>query len=401
MNKQAFRFILCIIALSLSGCKPIEFPKIDRHPEATDPGRDSLIILPTYNPSSSVLWQVDLRSCDLSGLDMRQSLDDLMYADFDTLTMWPTTDKIPPEFDWQRMMELGKNPGLGIRGLHAMGITGRGVSIAIIDTPLLVDHQEFADPIQLYEEINVDPGTDGSMHGTAVASVAVGKTSGVSPEADLYYIGVWASDIDTKNQLMSINYSHHAEAVRRIMQINQQLPEGRRIRVIVLDHNYWPGQNGYDEIMAAINKAKAEGILVVSGILEETFGFKFYELGRMPLADPEQFESYEPGIGWPKDIDVGQQFSDVLLVPMDSRTTASPAGTSEYVFYRKGGWSSIPYIAGIYVLAIQAKPTLTPDEFWTIAMKTGQTIELEYDGKSIPFGPILDPVALIETLQAE
>jgi len=87
---------------------------------------------------------------------------------------------------------------------------------------------------------------------------------------------------------------------------------------------------------------------------------------------------------------------------MDSRTTASPGGTGEYVFYRRGGWSwAIPYAAGVYALATQAKPTLTPDEFWSVAMKTGRTIELEHDGKTLPFGLILDPVALIASLQAK
>ena len=46
-------------------------------------------------------------------------------------------------------IEIGKNPGLGIRSLHALGITGRGVGIAIIDQTLLVEHQEYAEQLQL------------------------------------------------------------------------------------------------------------------------------------------------------------------------------------------------------------------------------------------------------------
>ena len=57
-------------------------------------------------------------------------------------------------------MELGKDPGLGVRQLQAQGITGSGVGIAIIDQPMLVDHQEYASRLKLYEEINIDPGTD-------------------------------------------------------------------------------------------------------------------------------------------------------------------------------------------------------------------------------------------------
>jgi hypothetical protein len=87
---------------------------------------------------------------------------------------------------------------------------------------------------------------------------------------------------------------------------------------------------------------------------------------------------------------------------MDSRTTASPTGNSEYVFYREGGWSwSIPYIAGMYALAAQVNPKLTPELFWAQAMKTGRTIDLEHDGKTFHLGPILDPPALIDNLQKD
>jgi hypothetical protein len=85
---------------------------------------------------------------------------------------------------------------------------------------------------------------------------------------------------------------------------------------------------------------------------------------------------------------------------MDSRTTASPTGNTEYVFYREGGWSwSIPYIAGVYVLACQADPEITPDRFWQTAMKTGRTVSIQHEGKTYSLGPIIDPVALIDAIR--
>ena len=64
-------------------------------------------------------------------MDLRNSAEELDYALFDNRTVWPVAENMPPDFDWRRMMELGKNPGLGVRQLHQRGITGRGVSIAI------------------------------------------------------------------------------------------------------------------------------------------------------------------------------------------------------------------------------------------------------------------------------
>ena len=40
-------------------------------------------------------------------------------------------------------MSLGRNPGLKVRELHQVGITGKGIGIGIIDTALLVDHVEY------------------------------------------------------------------------------------------------------------------------------------------------------------------------------------------------------------------------------------------------------------------
>jgi len=384
-----------------SSSVPIVFPKIDRHPAATNYGRGALPSMPTYDPNSEDPWQVDLRSFDLSTLDLRNSLNDLFFSTFDDRTIWPAADKMPAGFDWKQIMELGKNPGLNIRALHGEGITGKGVGIAIIDQPMLVDHQEYTDRIQLYEEINVDPASPSEMHGPAVASIAVGKTTGVAPEADLYYIGSWTGDWATDGSNgFTYNFRYYAQAVHRILQINQQLPEDRKIRVISMEVGWSPDQAGYDEITAAVKEAKAAGLLVVSSSLEEAFGFKFNGLGRASLADPDKFESFEPGIWWAKSFYNGQKFSKTLLVPMDSRTTASPTGVGDYVFYREGGWSwSIPYIAGLYTLAAQVKPDITPDVFWSAALKTGRTIEISHEGKNYSFGVILDPVALIHALQ--
>ncbi len=356
--------------------------------------------VPTYDSDSDQMWQMDLRSFDLSQLDLTNSLNDLMYADFDDQTKWPAADKMPQDFDWQRIMELGKNPGLGIRRLHEQGITGRGVGIGIIDLTLLVDHQEYAGQLRLYEEASDIQGgwLQTQMHGPAVASIAVGKTTGVAPEADLYYIA--NSMCNTTGTPEGNDYSCLAQNVRRILEINELLPQDRKIRVISISVGWRPESKGYDDISTATKEAKDAGMLVICSSVEQVHGFKFHALGREPLADPDQFESYEPGLWWAKQFYGEKRFSDRLLVPMDSRTTASPGGVDEYVFYREGGWSwSIPYIAGMYALAAQVKPVITPDEFWSLALTTGRTIELKHEGETISLGPILDPVALIAALQ--
>jgi hypothetical protein len=387
--------------VSLSPLSPLPsiFPKIDRKPSSSGWLRGGIYSVPTYDPDSDQMWQMDLRSYNLSELDLSKSYDDLMYATFDSQTIWPPAGRMPQNYDWQQIMELGKNPGLGIRQLHALNITGQGVGIAIIDQTLLVDHQEYGQQLRLYEEASdiQDGWLEPQMHGPAVASIAVGKTTGVAPGADLYYI---ATAMCSSGSYLSNDYSCLAQSVYRILDINKLLPPDRKIRVISISVGWGPDSTGYAEITAATKEAKDAGMLVICSSVEAVHGFKFHALGRAPLADPDQFESYEPGLWWAKQYYEGEPFSDRLLVPMDSRTTAGPDGIDEYVFYRQGGWSwSIPYIAGAYALAAQVKPSITPDEFWKLALQTGRTIELKHGGRSFQLGPILDPISLVAELQ--
>jgi subtilisin family serine protease len=319
----------------------------------------------------------------------------LLYADFDSLTVWPPADRMPQGFDWEHILELGKNPGLGIRGLHRNGHTGRGVGIAIIDQTLLVDHQEYADQLRLYEETHdiLGGGEFSTMHGPAVASIAGGKTVGVAPEADLYYIA-------TARGGDGSDFAYLANSIRRVVAANEQLPEDRKIRVIVMAIGWDATVKGYAEVAAVTEEAKGAGMFVICSSIEQVHGFRFHGLDRPPLSDPDSFESYAPGLWWAQHFYAGHQFSDRLLIPMGSRTTAGPTGSDEYAFYRVGGWSwSIPYIAGVYALAAQVDSTITPERFWSLALETGRTIQLEHEGQTIPLGPIIDPVALIGALQ--
>jgi hypothetical protein len=143
----------------------------------------------------------------------------------------------------------------------------------------------------------------------------------------------------------------------------------------------------------------SEGILVISSSLEAYTPFKFHGLGRSPLDDPDTFEVHLPGHWWAERHFHEEQITDRLLIPMDSRTTASPTGIDEYVFYSQGGWSwAMPYLAGVYALAVQADPSITPEQFWDIAMQTGRHITIEHEGESSSLGPIIDPPAIINEL---
>lgn len=380
---------------------PDQLPYISRRPAPSVLYKGPIAAIPAYNPASGSPFQVDLRGADLSTLDLRNTLNDLAYAVFDTRTVWPAPDRMPADYDPTQVLELGKSPGLGVHSLHAQGITGRGVGVAIIDQPLLTEHREYGDRLRWYEEILGSFESPAQMHGPAVASLAVGQTVGVAPEADLYYIGGAGSRLQS-----IVLYSHdYAQAIRRILQINEQLPTERKIRVISISSGWVPWLAGHQDVVMAVREAEAAGMLVVSvgtgsGLPSNT---GLFGLGRPLMADPDTFESYEPGIFWAAGFYAPSlQPKDLLLVPMDSRTVAGTASPNDYVFGRVGGGSWVPpYIAGLYALAVQTDSTITPSRFWSTAIRTGRTVQVEHDGRRYSLGTIIDPTALISELRTQ
>lgn len=345
--------------------------------------------LPAFNIASQDPFQMDLRGCDLSGLDLRTRVSDLLMATFDTKTVWPSRDRMPEGFDPRRIMETGKNPGLGVRSLHKRGITGRGVAIALVDNPLFEAHAEYAARLRQHERLNART-EEAHFHGSTVLSIAGGETLGVAPGADLYFISSWAFSDGQPDM------TPRAKAFERILEINRGLPVEKKIRVISMSQGWRSTQRGGAEMDAAARRAKEEGLLVVTSNIEQTHGFKFHGLGRAPLADPDSSDSYEPGMFWAKGFFERPALADRLLVPMDSRTGAGTEGKADYIFFRQGGWSwSMPYIAGLYALAAQVEPKITPERFWELAMKTGRMTRI----KERVLGPIVDPVALIAALE--
>ena len=117
---------LCFLSLAGVGCGQI---LISRSLPVLDFQRGKLEKLPIYDPEDERYWQLDVRSYDLSALSLKDRSDDLMMSCFDSKTKW--SKDLPPSFNAKYIMELGKNPGLGIRTLHRIGITGKGVYVGL------------------------------------------------------------------------------------------------------------------------------------------------------------------------------------------------------------------------------------------------------------------------------
>jgi len=329
---------------------------------------------------------------DLRALNLKNEAAFLRAeASFDSLTAWPIEPwKRPAGFDPKAILEEGKNPGLGVCELHKRGITGNGVAIGVIDQDLLESHTEYRERLRLHEVI--DGFGNPQMHG-AVASIAAGKTVGVAPDADIYYFAIRMDREKCRNV---------AKAIGRILEANSALPEDKRISVVSVSCSWRPGEPGYEEADEAVWRAKAAGVFVISSVVDHYYDFSYHGLGREPGLDPDDVLSYTPGAWWREEYSTWYppgEDSSRLLVPMDSRTVSSEFGDDVYAFHRVGGWSwCVPYIAGMYALALQVDADLTVDEFTKAAIDTSHYTDVSLDGAEIRLGPIINPVGLIERL---
>jgi subtilisin family serine protease len=217
--------------------------------------------------------------------------------------------------------ETDANPGDEVRAMHARGLTGRNAGIAIIDGPLLTEHREYADRLRWYDEIDVAPGDLARWHATAVASIAAGKTAGVAPEADLYFVGlgmIWSRE-PLGNLSVALRRAAHTGmpiplAIRRILEMNRRLPRDRKIRAVSISIG------GGSSLRSAIAEARRGGIFVSA-----------------------------------LDLNAGR------LGPV---TVASPVGPEAYTTFTEPAESwAIAYWAGRYALACQEDPAMTPDRF--------------------------------------
>jgi serine protease AprX len=288
---------------------------------------------------------------DVRGLDLKAkgwTVDPAIIKTlwFNEKTVWPDNAAAAA----RNVLRKGQNPGLGLRALHSKGITGKGVTVAIIDQNMFLDHPEFAGKIVQYKDFGCGTAAvQGSMHAPAVTSLLLGTKIGAAPGARMYFAAVpsWLCDA-----------RYYARALDWIVAENAKLPAGSKIRAISISaapagvgSPYTVGGQAY---LTSRTKAEKAGILVMDCTDTRcvTLG-AYYDLNA-----PDDLSKCK--LGFPSH--PGAMGTAGIYIPSTRRTQAEEydKGDCSYQYTGSGGLSwTVPFLTGVLALGWQVNPKLS------------------------------------------
>lgn len=323
--------------------------------------------------SLKLVQYMDVRGKNLSAMDLRGKEDVVNTLTFDSETKWPSSDKMPLGFDPVKLLELGKDPGLGVKKLHQLGNTGKGVNVAYIDQPLLENHTEYKDSNIRYYKIRPESLNDKTVQGSSVISLLAGKDIGIVPESKVYFFGAptWLND-----QVV------YAEGIRKVIEVNKTLPDDKKIKIVGFSDSIGSNKKNYKIIEKAVKEAEASGIMVF-----DASTLKIVGLGVKPFSDRDDPGNYELQI---KSGNTGKS-DNYLGVPVTGRTIAAGNKPDAFAYLNRfeSNWA-VPYIVGIISLGLQIDPNLTK----------GNAIKYLYDSAmSAKNGKIINPEGFVKLVE--
>jgi len=277
--------------------------------------------------------------------------------------------------------EQHANEQLGLAGLHAEGITGKGYSIAFIDNTIARTHPAFSDIDVICVSVsdiggseNPCPNMTNPSHGQGVAGTMGGKF-GVAPGARLISIQgsmvgglIWVYDNYKKYNITAVSLSIGQSGPRSNSLCGSGVPLG------------------FKEILTKLSNVDVA--VLFSTANESTSNYVrtpnclpgVISVASVTAVDPKQIQNYS---SVSPDID--------LLAPADFYSTGTN-GTEEMF----GGTSqATPFAAALFALGKQARPEANIAQIFYYIKKTAAPVDDIYV-KQIP---VIRPVEMVKALK--
>lgn len=299
--------------------------------------------------------------CDLSNYDLTQlDLEHLRTLTFNNSTKWPSKNKMPKDFEPDKIIKDGKDPMLGIKKIHQKGILGQGVTVACIDALPNINHEEIKK--QTIEIINLGNIQKTHFHGECVLANLCGKTIGVAPEVTVLHYA----------QNINANAGTNKAQIIILKDILQRLQNKEKIKIVNISgpifHNvdYEEKSKDKKELYSIISKIETFGCKVLDS---KEFG-KNFTCGHYFFDDDKtNIDNLKPA-SW---VEPENNFHlrDKLMFVCGGKCVPQTYANEGYKFEQIDCYSwSIPQCTGLFALCLQVNPNLTFDEFVEICRNT-------------------------------
>jgi serine protease AprX len=289
--------------------------------------------------------------------------------------------------------------------LWRLGITGKGIGVAVIDTGIAGDAADFKGPdgtsrvvANVVTNAAAATATDGYGHGTHVAGIVAGNSfdrspgdplyghyEGVAPDANL--IAIKASD-DAGNATVldvikgiAFAVDHKADYNIRVLNLSLSTDTPQSYKTDPLDAAVeYAWQHGIVVVAAAGNRgdasdavqyAPANDPFVISvGGADETGNY-----GKGSKASWSSGGTTQDGFAKPDVMAPGAHMISVLA-PGSAFAALCPSCVVAGQYFKAGGTSmAAPVVSGAVALMLQARPLLTPDQVKTLLEMTDRPIK--------------------------
>ena len=245
----------------------------------------------------------------------------------------------------------------GFDAAREKGYTGKGVTIALIDTPVDLSDPELAGAnIVDKSRCTLEPSQTSSPHGNWMAALLVSQNYGVAPDATLY-----TYQTATDGAASSGSCKQGANKLDRMENLlNQAIDDGAQIISISLSNN-----ERSSEIKWAITRAINEGVIIVSSSGNEAIYDDFSHLGRWSgvvgvtaINTDGTFASYS---SWGNGVVTAAVGGPVTIRDANTGELTTTSGTS----------NATALVSGMLALARQKWPEATTNQILQSLVRSG------------------------------
>ena len=245
----------------------------------------------------------------------------------------------------------------GFDAAREKGYTGKGITIALIDTPVDLSDPELAGAnITDKSRCTLEPSQTSSSHGNWMAALLVSQNYGVAPDATLYTYQTATDGAASSGSCKPGKIKLDSMANL----INQAIDDGAQIISISLSNN-----ERSSEIKWAIARAINEGVIIVSSSGNEAIYDDFSHLGRWSgvvgvtaINADGTFASYS---SWGNGVVTAAVGGPVTIRDANTGELTTTSGTS----------NATALVSGMLALALQKWPDATTNQILQSLVHSG------------------------------